>query len=399
MLVGANNSDASYGGQYYDYDFSNPSAPPDYKYGVTTYFLDRDSQCSGRTRELLLTLEREILTDFSASISFTYRKLDKDQITTPYYPAAHSTEYPAYTGPERIDPRTPPSGGWYVQAGTIPDTYIIGGTWAQVGGVWTNTGGTTYSSGDAAGRPYYLPGPNWPTTSTRYRLVQNADDYFTYTGVDFVLNKRLSHKWFMNASFTWQDQKQYWGSDFFNPTNQWAFDGKAYGDWGGGASGKVPVLMYTRWMVKFSGLYQLPWGFNISGTFNAREGWKVPQYFYIDNANAPNLSAYYYSGREVIVYKQPYTQDALPTFYNITLRLEKLISIGSAGRLYLMADVFNLLNSNMAIRSYDKYDGYDYMQNVAGVSTQYASYKYPTNGTLNEILNSRIFRFGARFEF
>jgi hypothetical protein len=203
----------------------------------------------------------------------------------------------------------------------------------------------------------------------------------------------------MNASFTWQDQKQYWGSDFFNPTNQWAFDGKAYGDWGGGASGKVPVLMYTRWMVKFSGLYQLPWGFNISGTFNAREGWKVPQYFYIDNANAPNLSAYYYSGREVIVYKQPYTQDALPTFYNITLRLEKLISIGSAGRLYLMADVFNLLNSNMAIRSYDKYDGYDYMQNVAGVSTQYASYKYPTNGTLNEILNSRIFRFGARFEF
>jgi hypothetical protein len=397
MLANGSNSDAYYGGQYYSYDFSNPTAPPDYKYGVTTYFLDKSAQSSGRTRELLLTLEREIFTDFSASVSFTYRKLDNDQMTLTYYPTEHAADYPAYTGPAIIDPRTPPAGKtWYVQAGTIPATYIIGGTWALVGGVWTNTGGTTYSSGDAAGKPYYLPGTNWPTTTTRYSVVRNADDYFTYTGLDFVVNKRLSHKWMMNTSFTWLNQKQYWGSDYFNPTNKWCFDGLAYGDWGGGASGKVAALMYTRWMVKFSGLYQLPIGFNISGTFNAREGWRIPNYFTIDNFNAPNYAA----GHSTTVYKQPYTQDALPTFYNITLRLEKLISIGNYGRLYLMADAFNLLNSNMAIRSYDKNDGTAQMRDVAGVSTQYnSSALNATNGLLNEILNSRIFRFGARFEF
>jgi len=405
MLVGASNSDAYYAsiligntyyGNYSGYDFSNPTAPPDYKYGVTTYFLDRDAQSSERTRELLLTLDREIFTDFSASVSFTYRKYDNGQIGLPYYPSERSSEYPLYTGKAIIDPTAPPAGGWYVQAGTIPATYIIGGTWALVGGVWTNTGGTTYSSGDAAGKPYYLPGTNYPTTSTRFTLIRKSDQYSTYAGLEFVLNKRFSHKWFANASLTLQDQKRYWGKDYFDATNYWCFNGKAYGEWGGSASGKVGVLMYTRWMVKLSGLYQLPLGFNISGTFNAREGWKIPQYFTIDNMNAPNVAA----GTSTRVYKQPYTQDAMPTFYNITLRLEKIINVGNYGRLYLMADVFNLLNSNMVNRVYDKNDGTVNMRDVAGVSTQYnSSAKVATNGLYNEILNSRIFRFGARFEF
>jgi hypothetical protein len=389
-------SDAYYAGNASGYDFLNPNTPPDYTRGVTTYFLDREAQSCSRTRELMLTLEHEILPDFSAQVILSYRKFDKDQIGFRYYPAEHKDDYPAYTGPESLDPRTPPAGGWYVQAGTIPSTYIIGGTWSQdASGNWVNTGGKTYSSGDAAGRPYYLPGPNYPTTSSRYSLIRKSNNYYTYTGIDFVINKRLSNKWYMNASFTWQDQRTYWGSDYWDPTNKWAFDGQPYGDWGGGASGKVSVLMWTPWMVKVSGLYQLPWGFNISGTFNARDGWCVPNYFVVDNYDAPNYAA----GHAVTVYKQTDTKEHLATFYNITLRLEKLIKIGSAGRLYLMADAFNVLNSNMPIRSYSKYDGYDYLRLVGGAYQQYSSYTYPNNGVLNEILNSRIVRFGARFEF
>ena len=41
---------------------------------------------------------------------------------------------------------------------------------------------------------------------------------------------------------------------------------------GGGAGGKVGMQMYARWMAKISALYQLPYGFDISGTINAREG-------------------------------------------------------------------------------------------------------------------------------
>ncbi|MCX6574933.1 MAG: hypothetical protein NTV82_00915, partial [Candidatus Aminicenantes bacterium] len=92
-------------------------------------------------------------------------------------------------------------------------------------------------------------------------------------------------------------------------------------------------------------------------------------------------------------------KDALPTFYNLTLRLEKQINIGSAGRLYIMVDAFNLLNSNMPIRSYSKNDGNAYLRNVGTGVEQYSHAPYANNGILNEILNPRVLRIGARFEF
>jgi hypothetical protein len=154
--------------------------------------------------------------------------------------------------------------------------------------------------------------------------------------------------------------------------------------------------MYTRWMAKLSGLYQLPYGFNISGTFNAREGWKVPQYFTIANFDAPN----YAQGYQSTVYKQTQIKDSLPTFWNVTLRLEKKINVGQ-GRMYLMADVFNLFNNNMPIRSFPKNDGRLDVRNAGTPATSqgYTSTVYNYNGLLNEILNPRIWRFGARFEF
>lgn len=398
------NTDPYYGGMYNasgtintnfvsGFDWNNPDAL-DYV-NMTTYFQNRAAQSDSRTREILLTLEREIIPDFSAQINLTYRKYDRNTTTLNYYPAEHSSEYPSYTGPEVIDPADQPAGGYWVEGGTIPDSYIIGGTWAKDAlGNWVNTGGTTYSSGDAAGLPYYVAGIDYPTTTTNYRLVRLTDAYYTYYGVDLVFNKRLSNKWFMNGSFTWQDQRTHWGNDFFDPTNQWSQDGKTYAEPSGSQSGKLDAVMFTSWMVKFSGLYQLPFGFNISGTFNAREGWKIPNYFAISDDNVPNYAA----DHSATVYTRPITTDSLPTFYNVTLRLEKRIAIG-AGRLYIMADVFNLLNSNMPNRQYSRYPGTAYFRDNNGEFQQYSSSSYALNDKLYEILNPRIWRFGVRFEF
>jgi hypothetical protein len=428
--------EAYYSGGVSGYDWYG-QIPVDYTTGDTRFFANRKAQNSARTREFMVTLEREVITDFAASVNFTYRKFDNMMSGYTYYPADRWTEFPAifntwagYSFDEdnppnfdiildpRVDPRdyfdpgkTPydANSGWYTQAGTIPATYYIGGTFTgsvATGYTWAINEaypegdprrGAQYSSGDAAGRPYYLPSANWPTgISTRYSYYRTTDAYYNYMGLDFVLNKRLSKKWMMNASLTLQKQTSHWGTDWFNETNKWAFDGQAYGDWGGAASGKQSVLMYTRWMVKLSGLYQLPLGFNISGTFNAREGWRVPQYFTLYNLDAPNYTAGYGN----TIYKQPQTADALPLFHNLTLRLEKRINMGQ-GRLFLMADCFNILNSNMGIRSYPKYDGSAYFRNAGDPATQqqYSSVVYNFTGLLNEILNPRIWRFGARFEF
>lgn len=83
---------------------------------------------------------------------------------------------------------------------------------------------------------------------------------------------------------------------------------------------------------------------------------------------------------------------------SLGLRFDKQWPGGGAGRLYLMGDVFNLLNSNMGIRGYSKYDGNATYRSGVDVEQQ-TSYTYPFNGLWNEVLNPRIWRFGARFEF
>jgi len=373
-LVGGNSSNARRASMYSGYDWADKTA---LNYGnITTFFFNNKVKSSTRTREILLTLEHELLTDFSAQLNLTYRRYDNFDSWWTYYPESIYGE----TNPELagliVDDTTGP---WYVQAGTIASEYEF-------------ADGVFYSTGGAAGRPYYLPTADYPTVSSSYSMVKKNNAYNTYMGVDLVFNKRLSNKWFMNASVTLQDQRNHWGTNFLDPTNQWMSDGKPYGLWGGGASGKTAVLMYTRWMAKISALYQLPYGFDISGTFNAREGWKVPNYFYMYDYAAPSPS----NPWTTAIYTQEVTKDSLPTFYNITLRLEKRINIG-AGKMYLMADVFNLLNSAIVNRSYDAYFGDAYVTGGAQVAGDF--WTNPTNRTLNEILNPRIWRFGVRFEF
>jgi hypothetical protein len=69
--------------------------------------------------------------------------------------------------------------------------------------------------------------------------------------------------------------------------------------------------------------------------------------------------------------------------------------------MYLMADVFNLLNSNMPIRSYPYNMGSAYFRDAGSPATfqQYSSSYYNYTGFYNEVLNPRVWRFGVRFEF
>jgi hypothetical protein len=367
--------DAYKAGMFSGYDIFNPA---DTQYVQRYFYESKANQTSTRTREILFSLEREIFTDFAAMVSFSYRRYDNYQDYWDYYPSDVYTpeDYPDISGLIV----NPASGPWYVEAGTVPDTISIGGT--------------PYSTGGAAGRPFYLPSADYPTEGVNYWNVQKSSQYNTYAGVDFVLTKRLSNKWFMNASFTLQGNKNHWGDIYMDPTNKWMSDGKPYAGALGSASGKQNAYMYTRWMVKLSGLYQLPWGFNVSGTLNAREGWKIRQYFYIQELNPPN-DAYEWS---TSIYTRPIVSGSLPVFYNVSLRLEKKVNIG-AGRLYFMADVFNLLNSAIINRRYDNYFG-DYITTDGVQEPGTAGYWVnPTNNYIYEILNPRVWRFGVRFEF
>jgi hypothetical protein len=368
-LSGGFEGDAYLAGNFSGFDWDNRGAI-NYDNLTTFYRSDVDPgvknvKTSPRTREIMLSLEKELRPDLAASVAATFRRYDNFDWAKLYYPA---DIYPST--PDLVIDNT---GTWYAVAGTIPATVTIGEK--------------TVALGDAAGRPWYLPVATFPG-DTPYRMVDKSASYRTYIGLDLAVTKRLSHRWFLNGSVTLQDQRIYWGGSYLDPTNKWAIDGQPYGNWGGGAGGKVPVQMYSRWLAKLSALYQLPWGFDVAATFQAREGWKIPNYVTLAYANSSSWEGLY---RANTIYLQTATKDSLPAFSNLTFRIEKKIALG-AGRIYVMADVFNALNSAVVNRAYDAYYGTYY------VDTETSSAN-PFNRLYNEILNPRVWRLGLRFEF
>jgi hypothetical protein len=192
----------------------------------------------------------------------------------------------------------------------------------------------------------------------------------------------------LNGSFTYQINNQHYGSaGYMNPTDIWALDGEIYAPEMGGSSGKIDSPFHQAWMVKLSGLYQLPLEFNISFTATARQGNPNLHTMTIEDYNAPNSRE-----QEIDVYLDTPATYRLPNFFNLNLRLEKVIPMGDAGRVYLMADLFNVFNSATILRRYPQYHGTYYPDDgsFAADATDYMA---------NEILNPRVVRFGVRFQF
>lgn len=368
-LLGGFEGDAYLAGNYWDFDWFNPTAV-NYDYLTTFYRSDVDPDAktvksSPRTREVTLSLERELRADLVASIAATYRRFDNFDWAKPFYPAD--------LYPETPDLVVDDSQTWYVPAGIVPSTITIGGV--------------DYELGDAAGKTWYLPSAEYPG-ETPFRMIDKSTGYRTYFGLDLALTKRLARRWFMNAQVTLQDQRVHWGESFIDPTNRWALDGKPYANVSAGAGGKVSVQMYARWLAKVSALYQMPWGFSVSATLLAREGWKIPHYITLGFADEESWDGLY---RSNVVFLQPTSKDRLATMRNLSFRIEKSLALGG-GRMTLMADIFNVLNSAIVNRATDAYVGAYYVDTEEGSA-------YPWNRLYNEILNPRIMRLGVRFEF
>ncbi|MFH1944619.1 MAG: carboxypeptidase regulatory-like domain-containing protein [Acidobacteriota bacterium] len=343
------------------YDYANPSALRD------PYQQIDANAGSSRTSEAMITLEREILTDFAAQMNITYRKYDNYNWGLKYFPAD------VYTG---VLSGAVQNQSWYTSAGAPP------GTLPGVG----NTG--------EAGQHewYYMATPY--TSYSPYSWVQKRPDYYTdYWGVDLIFNKRLSNKWMLNSNFTWQTQAAHYGDKgLMEDTNRWAFEGQPNVAYIGGASGKINQYTYSRWLAKVGWLYQLPFDINFGGTFMAREGWIIRETFGFVNYTLPNPAS-----RSNTLYMSTFGSERLPVFANLTVRLEKMLRLGDTGRIYLMFDLFNALNNKVVNRRYQKDWGTVYYYG-AGNANNYLSPQRNYNA-LNEILNPRVFRLGVRFTF
>lgn len=338
--------------EHYMWGSFDPDNPQDI--GDLQYTLS-DKVGSQIIQEGIFSIEREVLPDFGVALDFTYRRFD-------HYNWNHR-----WDGSDISTLQT--TKDQYVVAGQIPST--MGG----------------YDTKEASGKDYYLLDASYYPYYTRY-MDQRPDYYQDYMSAELRMNKRLSNKWMFAGSFTLQTERRHYGTEGYDdPTNLWALDNKIYAPSMGAASGKINMRIFSHWLLKLSGLYQLPYDFNVSFAFNARQGHVMVEGMTIRDYNSP--SGY---DTDVWVYFEEFGKLRLPTFWNLNLRLEKVIRAGDYGRIYVMCDLFNVFNADHLNRKYDKDHGRYYPHDGSFVQNA-------TDDMANEVLNPRIFRFGVRFEF
>ena len=322
-----------------NYDYTNPQ-----KLDKTTYNRIDANAGSPRTTELMFTLEREIFVDAGVQINLVYRKNDRTKLTYKYFPGTNTFIDQSY----------------YISAGTAP---------ASIPGVG--------DTGKAKDNQWYYRNEQ-ATAYSPYTWTKNNPDYYSdYWGIDLVFNKRLSHKWMLNSSFTYQSSAANWGkTGVLDQTNRWAIDG---------------VNNAMLWMFKIAGLYQLPFDINLSANFIAHQNRRINKTINITDYRLPNPKS-----RSATLYLDPAGSETLPTMVNMSVRLEKMLKIMETGRIYLMADVFNAFNLTIAESRNNKTLGNYY------IYPDPAQNRFVPNITsyqLTKILNPLVARFGVRFQF
>jgi len=169
-------------------------------------------------------------------------------------------------------------------------------------------------------------------------------NYNRYLALQLALTKKFSNKWMADASFIYQDWKDFrFEEDTFDMTNfnYWNKAPYSPNDFRGG----VDVYMNSRWMFKVAGLYQFPYGISVSLAFSAQEGYVLAKN--IESDNKKNGLGYFY------VYEpdKKFGDDRLPAFWTLNLGLEKKFSISADGSTTatVFVDAFNVTNNKTVL--------------------------------------------------
>ena len=253
----------------------------------------------GRTREAIVGMQHELISNLAVGVDFIYRKYDRG--TTTYVIGFQPGGSPGYDASRAI---------------YQPATYID---------PVTNISATYYFVCDGCTRPQ---GGNITLTNP---------DYQVYKGVDLTATKRYSNRWQAAVALTIQDNPNFFpagSATFINPTGQEFRDG---------------VSTISKYLFKAQGSYTFPWDISASANFNFNQGATRTL-----TINGPGAVPGGTSG--TITYntlentsRDTFRFDAVKLF---DMGVQKVFRFrGGKNRLRLMLDGFNILNQN-TIQSY-----------------------------------------------
>ena len=212
-----------------------------------------------------------------------------------------------------------------------------------------------------------------PVATPQTRLFTNPTDpayNSDFHTVEVALNRRFAGRWMMLTSFgyTWLDQfhAAVTNTGALNALSQakvynWRSTQRLFGDNGKETS--------TLWNYKFIGRYTLPYQIGFSGSWKVQSGRQWGR----------NTSVTFPGDGTQSIRVEPVTANRAPTVGILDFRADKSFTFGRFGKLTAMVDVFNLSNS--------------------GTVTNFATTTGATFKSVIGILDPRIVRFGARFDF
>ncbi|MBN2345218.1 MAG: hypothetical protein JXO51_02435, partial [Candidatus Aminicenantes bacterium] len=200
-------------------------------------------------------------------------------------------------------------------------------------------------------------------------------NYNRYTAVQLALTKKFSRRWMADASFIYQDWKRFlFEEETFNMTNFDYWNGAAFAP--RSVRESSDVYLNSRWQFKLAGLYQLPWGLNLSLALTAQEGYVLANY--ADSSKKIKGASYF----DVYEPDKKFGDDRLPAFWTLNLGLEKRFQLGAgdATTATVFVDAYNVTNNGTTLAKGAQFDTSSF-------------------GKITRKLNPGIFQFGFRLNF
>ncbi|MGE3188934.1 MAG: carboxypeptidase regulatory-like domain-containing protein, partial [Vicinamibacterales bacterium] len=187
---------------------------------------------------------------------------------------------------------------------------------------------------------YYQPSIPLPSAFIRTNV---PDRWRDYNGIELTFQKRYANRWSMNASYAYNDAVDTWDSPaaYEDPTcTVTSCPGSQIYAPESSGSGIDNIFTNAKWLVKLGGQYTLPYDINISGFYNARQGYPFPQ-----GIQSPNRAN---SAGQAVVLLDPFGDVRLPNLQTLDFRLDKSIKVASM-TLRPSMEVFNLGNVNTVL--------------------------------------------------
>jgi len=325
---------------YYGFDIANPSAVESPIHKVGDYK-------TPMTHELQVGVDRELMPNFGISGTFTWRNF---------------TNF--------VWRNNGLTGADYVQIDTFTGSHPAVGSFSV---------------------PIYGVAPGRSPANRAATIYREREGYSQrYLGFEIAATKRLSNRWMARFGFSSNTHKEYFDSPAahgdptplivtnsgLGSTNLGTGPNKDGGlvmrlSSGSGKSGIYQVLPTYQFIA--TGLYQAPWGINLAANMVTRQGFSTPYFRSQVSTADPNARL------KSVLLVDDVGDNRLPSVTSLDARIGKEFAFNRV-RFNIDLDIFNVLNASTVLgRQYDL--------------------RLTTANNVLEIMNPRVLRIGARFNF